>query len=64
MAKPAESKTDEATKYKIEDLYDINKEKELLKNFVEIALAPQDKTWSKHKTKNKALQVDYKVCII
>mmetsp|Transcript_1889 Transcript_1889/g.1597 ORF Transcript_1889/g.1597 Transcript_1889/m.1597 type:complete len:487 (+) Transcript_1889:29-1489(+) len=60
MAKPAESKSDEASQYKIEDLYDINKEKELLKTFVDVALAPQDKTWSKHKTKNKALQVDYK----
>ena len=58
----AEKKTDESStnKYKIEDLYDVSKEKELLKLFFDIALAQQDKTWSKHKTKDDKIKVDYK----
>eukprot|EP00483_Globobulimina_turgida_P006257 UN06267 len=57
-----DEKTDDstATKYKIEDLYDIKKEQALLKCYIDIALAPQDSTWTKTKTKNANFLVDYK----
>eukprot|EP01084_Bolivina_argentea_P086217 155841_1 len=47
-------------KYKIEELYDIKHEQELLTKFVETALSPHDNSWLQHDSKNKDLQVDYK----
>eukprot|EP01084_Bolivina_argentea_P290715 499448_1 len=55
-----ENKTKDSIKYKVEDIYDISKEKALLKSYVDIALAPSDSTWTKSKTKNPKLLIDYK----
>eukprot|EP01084_Bolivina_argentea_P182665 315316_1 len=56
----AQAPTESKTEYKIEDLYDINKEQELLKLYLDVALEPHDKSWKKHNTKNAAIKVDYK----
>ena len=62
MAESAgEEKTSEnKDSYKIQDLYDVNKEQELLKCFVDITLAPHDESWTKSKTKSPKLIIEYK----
>eukprot|EP01084_Bolivina_argentea_P151838 264979_1 len=56
-----ETTTDSSTTdYKLEDLYDVEKEETLLKSFIEVALSHQDETWTKANTKDPNLFIDYK----